>query len=84
LIETNALPLSQATTPVSGDEWNMFAVRWQNCLQSFERFTGRKSCPMCRRESYQTRVVHEGVAHLREKMATVYARITDDVLVRSI
>jgi len=30
------------------------------CLQSFERFIGRKSCPMCRRDDYQTRVVHEG------------------------
>ena len=47
----------------------------QNCLQSFERFTGRKSCPMCRKEAYQTRVVHDGVAHLRQRMATVYAGI---------
>jgi len=27
---------------------------------------------MCRKEAYQTRVVHEGVNHLREKMAIVY------------
>lgn len=44
----------------------------QACLQSFERFTGRKSCPMCRKEEYQTRLVHEGATHLRHKMATVY------------
>ncbi|XP_033105781.1 RING finger protein 32-like [Anneissia japonica] len=30
------------------------------CLKAFERFTGKKSCPMCRREQYQTRVIHEG------------------------
>lgn len=47
----------------------------QNCLLAFEQFTGRKSCPMCRKEAYQTRVVHEGVTHLRHKMATVYASV---------
>jgi len=30
---------------------------------------------MCRKEAYQTRVVHDGVAHLRQRMATVYAGI---------
>ncbi|XP_067686902.1 RING finger protein 32-like [Haliotis asinina] len=30
------------------------------CLQAFERFTGKKTCPMCRREQYQTRLIHEG------------------------
>ena len=27
---------------------------------------------MCRKEAYQTRVVHEGVTHLRGKMAITY------------
>ncbi|XP_013404225.1 RING finger protein 32-like isoform X2 [Lingula anatina] len=40
------------------------------CLQAFERYTGRKTCPMCRREQYQTRVVHDGTRHYKEKCAT--------------
>ncbi|XP_071942226.1 RING finger protein 32-like [Antedon mediterranea] len=32
----------------------------RTCLQAFERFTGKKSCPMCRKVHYQTRVIHEG------------------------
>ncbi|KAL8602806.1 hypothetical protein ACOMHN_061040 [Nucella lapillus] len=35
------------------------------CLQAFERYTGRKTCPMCRREQYQTRVIHEGAKEHR-------------------
>jgi len=30
---------------------------------------------MCRKEAYQTRVVHEGVGHLRDKMAIMYATV---------
>ncbi|XP_076455589.1 RING finger protein 32-like [Babylonia areolata] len=40
------------------------------CLQAFERYTGRKTCPMCRREQYQTRVIHEGAKLHRQKCAT--------------
>ncbi|KAM9287887.1 LOW QUALITY PROTEIN: RING finger protein 32 [Cariama cristata] len=29
-------------------------------LKAFEKFTGKKSCPMCRKEQYQTRVIHDG------------------------
>lgn len=39
------------------------------CLQAFERFTGRKTCPMCRHEQYQTRVIHEGARIYRHKAA---------------
>ncbi|XP_076819559.1 RING finger protein 32-like [Clavelina lepadiformis] len=39
------------------------------CLQAFERFTGRKSCPMCRHNSYQTRVVHDGTKIYKHKSA---------------
>ncbi|RUS70065.1 hypothetical protein EGW08_022171, partial [Elysia chlorotica] len=39
------------------------------CLQAFERFTGRKTCPMCRHEQYQTRVIHEGARVYRHKAA---------------
>ncbi|XP_060603725.1 RING finger protein 32-like [Ruditapes philippinarum] len=41
------------------------------CLQAFERFTGKKTCPMCRREQYQTRVIHEGSRYHRHKCATM-------------
>ncbi|XP_033726891.1 RING finger protein 32-like isoform X2 [Pecten maximus] len=40
------------------------------CLQAFERFTGRKTCPMCRRAEYQTRVIHEGAKEYRVICAT--------------
>ncbi|KAJ8322165.1 hypothetical protein KUTeg_000636 [Tegillarca granosa] len=40
------------------------------CLQAFERFTGKKTCPMCRKEQYQTRVIHEGSKQHRIKCAT--------------
>ncbi|KAK2185902.1 hypothetical protein NP493_217g01016 [Ridgeia piscesae] len=40
------------------------------CLEAFERFTGRKSCPMCRKESYETRVIHEGAHAYRNACAT--------------
>ncbi|XP_061096676.1 RING finger protein 32 [Conger conger] len=39
------------------------------CLQAFERFSGRKCCPMCRKEQYQTRVIHDGARLYREKSA---------------
>eukprot|EP00794_Sanderia_malayensis_P003716 gene3716-4236_t len=37
-----------------------FALKEQICLNSFERFSGKKSCPMCRKEQYQTRLIYEG------------------------
>lgn len=40
------------------------------CLQAFEKFTGKKTCPMCRKEQYQTRVIHEGSKQHRIKCAT--------------
>ncbi|XP_078580580.1 RING finger protein 32-like [Branchiostoma floridae x Branchiostoma japonicum] len=40
------------------------------CLQAFERFSGKKTCPLCRRDQYQTRVIHEGARHHRVKCAT--------------
>jgi len=45
----------------------------QACLQAFERFTGKKSCPMCRRAGYQTRVVHDGSRVYRQRCATMWA-----------
>ncbi|XP_069106705.1 RING finger protein 32-like [Argopecten irradians] len=40
------------------------------CLQAFERFTGKKTCPMCRKAEYQTRVIHEGAKEYRIICAT--------------
>ncbi|BFZ22272.1 hypothetical protein BsWGS_25312 [Bradybaena similaris] len=40
------------------------------CLQALERFTGRKTCPMCRHQQYQTRVIHEGARVHKHKCAT--------------
>ncbi|KTG46538.1 hypothetical protein cypCar_00002435 [Cyprinus carpio] len=39
------------------------------CLKSFEKFSGRKSCPMCRTEQYETRVIYDGARLHREKCA---------------
>ncbi|XP_072184362.1 RING finger protein 32 [Excalfactoria chinensis] len=40
------------------------------CLKSFEKFTGKKSCPMCRKKQYQTRVIHDGARLYKIKCAT--------------
>ncbi|XP_064594804.1 RING finger protein 32-like isoform X2 [Liolophura sinensis] len=40
------------------------------CLEAFERFTGKKTCPMCRKQQYQTRVIHEGAKKHRVKCVT--------------
>lgn len=40
------------------------------CLQAFERFSGRKRCPMCRREQYETRVIHDAAHLYRHQCAT--------------
>ncbi|XP_066538143.1 RING finger protein 32 isoform X2 [Hoplias malabaricus] len=39
------------------------------CLKSFEHFSGRKCCPVCRREPYETRVIHDGASLYLEKCA---------------
>ena len=41
----------------------------KNCLQAFERFSGKKTCPMCRVEQYQTRVIYDGANPYRHKCA---------------
>ncbi|XP_048367866.1 RING finger protein 32 isoform X1 [Sphaerodactylus townsendi] len=40
------------------------------CLKAFERFAGKKTCPMCRKMQYQTRVIHDGARLFRIKCAT--------------
>ncbi|XP_061521734.1 RING finger protein 32 [Phycodurus eques] len=39
------------------------------CLQAFERFSGRKRCPMCRREPYETRVIHDAARLFQNQCA---------------
>ncbi|KAM8979901.1 RING finger protein 32 [Sarcophilus harrisii] len=40
------------------------------CLQAFEQFTGKKTCPLCRKKQYQTRVIHDGARLFKIKCAT--------------
>ncbi|XP_051266494.1 RING finger protein 32 [Dicentrarchus labrax] len=40
------------------------------CLQAFERFSGRKCCPMCRKQQYETRVIHDAAQLFRHRCAT--------------
>nr|XP_033787504.1 RING finger protein 32 [Geotrypetes seraphini] len=40
------------------------------CLQAFEKFTGKKICPMCRKMQYQTRVIYDGARLFKTKCAT--------------
>ncbi|XP_074549368.1 RING finger protein 32 [Halichoeres trimaculatus] len=40
------------------------------CLQAFERFSGRKCCPMCRKEQYETRVIYDAARLFRHQCAT--------------
>lgn len=42
----------------------------RTCLEAFEKFSGKKSCPMCRKEQYQRRIIHEGAREHRIKCAT--------------
>ena len=43
---------------------------YKTCLRAFERFSGRKTCPMCRRDAYETRVIHEGAKRHKDASAT--------------
>ncbi|XP_026335004.2 RING finger protein 32 isoform X2 [Ursus arctos] len=40
------------------------------CLQAFEKFANKKTCPLCRRNQYQTRVIHDGARLFKIKCAT--------------
>ncbi|XP_077124714.1 RING finger protein 32 isoform X1 [Ranitomeya variabilis] len=40
------------------------------CLEAYEKLTGRKTCPMCRRNQYQTRVIHDAARLFTAKCAT--------------
>ncbi|XP_045719937.1 RING finger protein 32 isoform X4 [Mirounga angustirostris] len=40
------------------------------CLQAFEKFANKKTCPLCRKSQYQTRVIHDGARLFKIKCAT--------------
>ncbi|XP_070336163.1 RING finger protein 32 isoform X2 [Odocoileus virginianus] len=40
------------------------------CLQAFEKFTNKKTCPLCRKNQYQTRVICDGARLFKIKCAT--------------
>ncbi|KAM5195899.1 LOW QUALITY PROTEIN: RING finger protein 32-like [Hipposideros larvatus] len=40
------------------------------CLQAFEKFTNKKTCPLCRKSQYQTRVIDGRAQLLRIKCVT--------------
>ncbi|XP_037691664.1 RING finger protein 32 isoform X2 [Choloepus didactylus] len=40
------------------------------CLQAFEKFTNKKTCPLCRKNQYQTRIIHDGARLFKIKCAT--------------
>lgn len=42
----------------------------KSCLLAFERFSGRKVCPLCRHSFYETRVIHHASIVHKEKAAT--------------
>ncbi|TSS97569.1 RING finger protein 32 [Bagarius yarrelli] len=46
-----------------------FRLQPQACLRKFEHFSGRKCCPLCRTEQYETRVIHDGARLYRENCA---------------
>lgn len=56
----------------------------RTCLQSFERFSsGGKTCPMCRKELYETRVIHEGRKLWQQKCAIKIQAAWRGYIVRS-
>ena len=42
-----------------------------SCLTSFERFSQKKCCPLCRSGGYQKRVIYEGSQYWRHRAATM-------------
>ncbi|XP_070281030.1 RING finger protein 32 [Myotis yumanensis] len=39
------------------------------CLQAFEKFTSKKTCPLCRKSQYQTRVIYDAARLFKAKCA---------------
>lgn len=47
----------------------------RKCLEVFEKFSGKKCCPMCRKERYKARVVHDASKHHKNLCAAKYILI---------
>ncbi|XP_070644597.1 RING finger protein 32 isoform X2 [Bos indicus] len=58
---------SMQPCPICKEE---FGLHPQACLQAFEKFTNKKTCPLCRKNQYQTRVIRDGARLFRIKCAT--------------
>jgi len=41
----------------------------RKCLEAFEKFSGRKTCPMCRKERYHKRVIFDASKHYKHSCA---------------
>ncbi len=41
----------------------------RKCLEAFEKFSGRKSCPMCRKDRYHKRVIYDASKHYKHACA---------------
>ncbi|XP_050970781.1 RING finger protein 32 isoform X2 [Labeo rohita] len=67
-VKTRSIQEGDSTQPCSICR-EEFRLQPQVCLKSFEKFSGRKSCPMCRTEQYETRVIYDGARLYREKCA---------------
>lgn len=65
--------------PPSMPSWLYWLLAWfvstiQCCLQAFERFSGKKFCPLCRTHNYQTRVIFDGAGVYRQRAASRWAK----------
>ncbi|XP_026907014.1 RING finger protein 32 isoform X2 [Acinonyx jubatus] len=68
---------SKSSDPHQRDSGSMFKVLLscshvfhRACLQAFEKFANKKTCPLCRKNQYQTRVIHDGARLFKVKCAT--------------
>lgn len=72
LREKNAVITSEVKMRFLNHAW--FSFKWtvslQACLQAFEKFTSKKTCPLCRKSQYQTRVIHDAARLFKATCAT--------------
>ena len=41
----------------------------RKCLEAFEKFSGRKTCPMCHKDRYHKRVIYDASKHYKHECA---------------
>lgn len=66
-------PITVLSTPWTQVLLSCSHVFHKACLQSFERFSGIRSCPLCRASDYQKKVINDGADAYRSRCATRYA-----------